>query len=130
MAFAHSLRWAMDTLGQLLGVGDLSLTPASVRAGGATQHIQRHQNVPLLMHIGRWLNVRSLENYLQEAVASIALQAVSDEVAARMEKLANLWPIFRSAPKRRWYRFFSRKRQFDASSAHFRGLLRSAGVQI
>ena len=120
----------MTTLGRLIGVAALSLTPASLRAGGATQHIQEHQNVPLLMHIGRWLNARSLEHYLQEAVAFVAMQSVSDNVAARVEKLARLWPTFRRIPKKRWYRFFSRQRQFDASSAHLRRLLRQMGVHL
>ena len=125
-----TLRWVMGYIGTMIGTAALSLTPASLRAGGATQHVQTHQNVPLLMHICRWRNVRSLEHYLQEAVAYLAMQTVSASVTRRIEQLANLWSVFDAPPRKRWYRFFSRVTQFDASSSHLKRLLRELGVQL
>ena len=82
------------------------------------------------MHIGRWRNARSLEHYLQEAVAYLAMQTVSASVTRRIEQLANLWSVFDAPPQKRWYRFFSRVTQFDASSSHLKRLLREVGEQL
>ena len=41
-----TLRWAMGYIGTMIGISALSLTPASLRAGGATEHVQKLRNVP------------------------------------------------------------------------------------
>lgn len=52
-----------------LGIKQLHLSPASLRAGGATRLIDDGAEVGKIRFVGRWTNLRSLEHYVQVARA-------------------------------------------------------------
>lgn len=73
-----------------LGVGRLKLSPASLRAGGATWMLDEGTEVSKIRFMGRWSNLRSLERYLQVARAQqIALTLEPTAVAAVKHLLIN-----------------------------------------
>lgn len=58
-----------------LEIDSLKLSPASLRAGGATWLLDQKVEVSRIRFLGRWSNLRSLEHYLQVARAQqIAIQ--------------------------------------------------------
>lgn len=52
-----------------MGISRLKLSPASLRAGGATWMLDEGIEVSKIRFLGRWSNLRSLEHYLQVARA-------------------------------------------------------------
>ena len=53
----------------LLGLEDVHYTLGSLRAGGCTDHFQRHRNLGELQFLGRWQQASTLQFYLHEAYA-------------------------------------------------------------
>ncbi|CAE8601161.1 unnamed protein product [Polarella glacialis] len=60
------------TLGEM-GLASLHLTPGSLRAGGATHHFLKYQDVPRLRRRGRWRVEGTLEHYVQEGLYALQL---------------------------------------------------------
>ena len=52
-----------------LGLNGCTYTLGSLRAGGATDHFQRHRNLGELQYLGRWKQASTLQFYLHEAFA-------------------------------------------------------------
>ena len=72
-----------------LPVGDLrGLTPASLRAGGATWLFETTRDLELVRWRGRWASNRTLEVYIQEVAADRLLADVGDDVRSRVRRLA------------------------------------------
>jgi hypothetical protein len=77
--------------GQLLtaiGLQPGDFTPAGLRAGGATEEWVRFRDIQALRLRGRWMQLRTLEHYVQEAVATLGVQRFSPRQMELMEKLA------------------------------------------
>lgn len=60
---------ALDELLADFGLRDCGYTLSSLRAGGATDHFQRHRNLGELQYLGRWKQASTLQYYLHEAYA-------------------------------------------------------------
>ena len=60
------------------------LTPACLRAGGATWRFTEGDSVGRLRFAGRWASERSLEHYVQEAVAHQVLLRLGSGVEQRV----------------------------------------------
>ncbi len=70
-----------------LGVEDCRFTPASLRPGGATMFFGQGVPINMLRFLGRWTVERSLEHYIQEAMATQILNKLSDKAISRLKKL-------------------------------------------
>lgn len=73
-----------------LGVEALRFSPASLRPGGATLYY--HQGVPIntLRFMGRWTAEKSLEHYIQLAVATQIMNKLDAASVARLRKMGHL----------------------------------------
>jgi hypothetical protein len=83
-------RW--DQVLQFLGVPCTSLeglTPASLRAGGATHYFSESRDLDLVRWQGRWLSSRMLEVYLQETVALSILPSLAQQDRDRVARFAS-----------------------------------------
>ena len=63
----------------------MGISFASLRTGGATHHFMQHSNLGQLQYRGRWRDARSLEHYLQEAVAACVDIRLTPECRAQVE---------------------------------------------
>ena len=83
--------WAL----QRLELSHLSLTPAGLRAGGATHLFIHGWSVDQLRFRGRWVSVRSLEAYIQEAMSLLVMSQLAPSEAVLVRQLvtagAPLW---------------------------------------
>lgn len=70
-----------------LGISELKLSPASLRAGGATWMLDERCEVSRIRSKGRWTNLRSLEHYLQVARAQQITLCLPPRVIARLKLL-------------------------------------------
>lgn len=69
-----------------LKVDTLRLSPASLRAGGATWLVDEGVEISRVRFLGRWAHLRSLEHYIQVAKAQQIALAVAPGVAADLKK--------------------------------------------
>jgi len=86
-------------------------TPASLRAGGATDLFLSGLPLDQLKFRGRWTNVKTLEHYVQEAGATRVLASLKPGVADRLEKILDMYPEGPYPPKVHWSCLFSRSAQ-------------------
>eukprot|EP00438_Fugacium_kawagutii_P002055 Skav212336 [mRNA] locus=scaffold1488:19301:20410:+ [translate_table: standard] len=70
-----------------LGLEGLKLSPASLRAGGATWMLDERIEVSRIRFSGRWSNLRSLEHYLQVARAQQITLSLGPLIILRIKKL-------------------------------------------
>lgn len=70
-----------------LGVQDCNFTPGSLRPGGATMLYGRGLSISQLRFIGRWTAEKSLEHYIQQAMATQILNRLQPSVVARLQRL-------------------------------------------
>jgi hypothetical protein len=92
-------------------LGHLGFTPASLRAGGATNMFLEGVSIDRLKFQGRWRALGTLEHYIQEAVSCLILCRLEPNEAACVTRLnlffANgTWP-----PAEHWHAYFSRRNQ-------------------
>ena len=71
---------------QELGVSSMKLTPASLRAGGATMFYNRGIAIGTLRFMGRWTVEKSLEHYLQLAMSTQIINRLDGVVISRLKK--------------------------------------------
>ena len=65
-----------------------AFTPAGLRAGGATEEWLRFRDFSTLRLRGRWMVPRTLEHYVQEAVAALNMTQVSTQQLIFLEDMA------------------------------------------
>ena len=65
----YQLNKCFKSLAGDLGLDECGYTLGSLRAGGATDHFQRHRNLGELQYLGRWKQASTLQFYLHEAYA-------------------------------------------------------------
>ena len=70
-----------------LGLNSLRLTPGSLRPGGATMYFGMGVNIASLRFMGRWTAERSLEHYIQQAMATQILNRLSPKAIRRLKRL-------------------------------------------
>ena len=89
----HELRlWWLRTVTRL-GLLELNITWAGLRAGGATDFWLRTKNLPALRRRGRWSNEQTLERYIQESVfvqCSLRLPTRVSETLRRVSALSGV----------------------------------------
>ena len=83
---------------QGLGLGELGLTPASLRAGGATALLEAGCPPSTIRFSGCWASERVMSVYLQEAAASAALLDVGPEAASNLKSLLHRYEACRWPP--------------------------------
>jgi hypothetical protein len=87
----YSFRKRWDQILEFLGVPCAArdgLTPAGLRAGGATYFFTETQDFELVKWKGRWLSSRMLEIYLQETVALSILPSLTPPARDRVARFA------------------------------------------
>ena len=84
----------------------------SLRAGGATWHLQITENSEYCRRKGRWINMKTMEIYVQETTSILYLKRIPSEARTKVLTVANLFPkiLQRSialqqanVPKNVWY---------------------------
>ena len=106
-----TFRRLFKTCIQALGLEGLGLTPASLRAGGATWRFASGMDLGHLKWWGRWGSLGTLEHYVQEAAATMVVMELSDVTLQRLEAIRDSSSIFAAPPQRPWSAFFSRHTQ-------------------
>ena len=69
------------------------LTPASLRAGGATFWYQLTDSTEWVRFRGRWMNTRMLEIYIQEVAATGFMHTLSEDVQTSIHFVASAAPV-------------------------------------
>ena len=73
-----------------LGVKACNFTPASLRPGGATMYFNQGVHSSTLRFMGRWTVEKSLEHYIQLAMATQIMNRLDESAVLRLRKLAHL----------------------------------------
>ena len=73
-----------------LDITSCGFSPASLRPGGATMFFSRGTSIPVLRFMGRWTVEKSLEHYIQQAMATQILNKLSPTAISRLRKLGSL----------------------------------------
>ncbi|CAK0902320.1 unnamed protein product [Prorocentrum cordatum] len=90
---AAQFRAAHDAVTRFLGISTadgVGLTPASLKAGGATWHFEQWENLPMLQWQGRWQASRTMEIYVQEVAAASLLPELPPQVRERIGLFASI----------------------------------------
>ena len=83
-----------------LGIAHCKFSPASLRAGGATWHVdQTSSDIGRLRFEGRWTNLRSLEHYVQVARSQQLLLSIEDQTSERISQFVSQHAFLLSLPK-------------------------------
>jgi hypothetical protein len=77
----------LQVLCEHLGVTHLKITPASLRAGGATAMLEAGIPVANIRFAGCWASEKSLACYLQEAEAAAAVMSIDTRRAVWLKQL-------------------------------------------
>jgi hypothetical protein len=83
---------------QALGLKNLNISPASLRAGGATTALSTGTPLSNLQFHGGWASTKSMAAYLQEAESAAALLDISAPAAKLLHHLLNEYVPCRSPP--------------------------------
>ena len=95
------------------GLANLPITPASLRAGGATDMIVRQVDIGRLKFLGRWKSQGTLDSYVQEAVAQLVALHLDDcQRSIITTALAASEHCWQTPPVLPWTCLFSRARQW------------------
>ena len=86
-ASAPKFRRMFKAVCDSLGIGNLKLSPASLRAGGATWLVDEGTEINRVRFLGRWAHLRSLEHYIQVARAEQIALTISPDASARLKAL-------------------------------------------
>ncbi len=94
-----------------LEIADLKLSPASLRAGGATHLFVGGMETSRLRILGRWKGLESLDHYVQIAASALTLIQTSPEVLEVLSQVRDHSDVFKLPPDAPWSVFFSRTAQ-------------------
>ena len=108
-----------------LGLQSLRLTPASLRAGGATARFARGTDLGHLKWWGRWASLATLEHYVQESAATMVMMTLPSDTLDRLESIVTAANVFDQPPSQPWAHFFSRASQRLPQRWTSRGSLKS-----
>ena len=82
-----------------IGIGNMKLSPASLRAGGATWMLDEQVEIPRIRFYGRWSNLRSLEHYLQVARAQQIALNIRPLAVTSIKKLLQKYSFMLALPE-------------------------------
>lgn len=82
----HRFRSMFKSVCRSLNIESLRLSPASLRAGGATWLVDQGIEVSRVRFLGRWAHMRSLEHYLQVARAQQITLSIAPTIALQLKK--------------------------------------------
>ena len=68
-------------------ISNMGLSPACLRAGGATWMLDENYEVSRIRFQGRWTNLRSMEHYLQTSRAQQLSLEISSRVTSHLKHL-------------------------------------------
>ena len=97
-----------------LNVGHLGLSPASLRAGGATHLFLSGWETSRIRIFGRWEALESLDHYIQVAASALTLINATPCVLKELQAILSKKDNFVLPPLRGWEFFFERKAQIRA----------------
>jgi len=81
---------------------DLGVTPASLRAGGATHELVHGESMENICFHGRWTSLGSLRSYLQEAASHLVWSQLSAQAQAQCEHRLHRYRTVLEAPPPGW----------------------------
>ena len=103
-----------------LGIQDLGITPALLRAGGANHSFSTGAcDLGQLKLKGRWAALSTLEHYVQECTATLVMLRLSEQVLDRLEQLFRFGTTFAFPPAAPWHSYFccrAKQKLVDGSS--------------
>lgn len=82
----HRFRSMFKSVCRSLNIESLRLSPASLRAGGATWLVDQGIEVSRVRFLGRWAHMRSLEHYIQVARAQQITLSIAPTIALQLKK--------------------------------------------
>jgi hypothetical protein len=82
-----------------LDIAKLRLTPASLRAGGASHMFERRTPTDRMQVLGRWTSTRSMHSYLQEIEANLGLLQLTHTQLEFLEHFGDLFEFTASPPQ-------------------------------
>ena len=91
-------RQYFDRLLKVCGLARSGFTPASCRAGGATDMFMAGVSMEILAFKGRWLALASLRSYLQEAAAQLVWSQLPQAVQARCRHTVTTFATVLASP--------------------------------
>jgi hypothetical protein len=94
-----------------LHLTSLKLTPASLRAGKATQLYLLGESIDRLKYAGRWKHLGTLEHYIQEASSMAVMSQLSALGAKALTSLLPFVNMLERPPSLPWSSYFSRHAQ-------------------
>ena len=101
----------MATALEALGLASIGFTPGGLRAGGTTHLFILGTEVARLRILGRWKVMQTLDHYVQEAAATLALIRIDDLILGKLTRLKSGGSRFARPPQFAWEDFFSRDKQ-------------------
>ena len=101
-----------------LGLSNMKLSPASLRAGGATHKFTTGQlDLGQLKFRGRWTVMSTLEHYVQECSATLVMLRLGEDCLTSLERIVQFGAKkFKHPPAFPWSEFFDRARQIRPAS--------------
>ena len=101
-----------------LGLSNMKLSPASLRAGGATHKFTTGQlDLGQLKFRGIWTVMSTLEHYVQECSATLVMLRLGEDCLTSLERIVQFGAKkFKHPPAFPWSEFFDRARQIRPAS--------------
>ena len=106
-----ALRRHMAACTEALGLSGSGFTPGGLRAGGTTFLFVGGAEVARIRVLGRWKVMETLDHYIQEASAALALIRLPADILATLQRLKAAAPRFGVPPEFPWECYFHRERQ-------------------
>ena len=96
---------------EALDLSSSGFTPGGLRAGGTTYLFISGIDVTRIRMMGRWKVMETLDHYVQEATASLALIRLQPSVVRNLSRLKVGAKGFSTPPDDHWNLFFHRDKQ-------------------
>ena len=106
-----ALRKYMSACTEALGLASSGFTPGGLRAGGTTFLFVSGVEVARIRIMGRWKVMETLDHYIQEASAALALIRLSPDIVHTLDRLKAASSRFAEPPAFPWESFFHRDKQ-------------------
>jgi hypothetical protein len=98
----RTFRLCLEQALRFFGLAHLSLTPASLRAGGATHLFEVGASISAIRFAGSWSSERVLSHYLQEAEAAATLLDVDEATARFVHTFVRTLGFAAKPPEHQW----------------------------
>ena len=95
----HSFRTCLTACCEFYDVAHLKLTPASLRAGGATLMLEQGYPLSTIKFAGSWASDKAMSCYLQEAESASVMLSLNRSQLHRLEKALLEFRILEHPPQ-------------------------------